>query len=123
MPKLSSLGNSLLRTAVALGFFGYLVVHGTLFSHTSTSKSPSGFFARPSDQSDAVSSDSTLTDQVKIGLPDEFGVAFEDDDSIEMVRVDVPLSPFGGDRVENGPRVVSKGARIARPDISPPLLL
>jgi hypothetical protein len=79
-----------------------------------------------SDSSDALSSccsDSKLTEQVKMGLPDDFGFAFEDDDSIEMVRVDVLRRRFAGDRIENGPRVVSKGARIARPNISLPLLL
>ena len=116
----------MLRTAVALGFIGYLVVQGTLSSQTAMSPSPSGFFARSSHQSDTLRfncSDSTLIERVKVGLSDEFGVAFEDDDSIEMVRVDVPQRLFGSDRVENGSRVVSKGARIARPDVSPPLLL
>ena len=123
---LSSLGKSLLRTAVSLGFLGYLIVQGTLPGQTATSQSPTAFFARATDQSDALSchcSDSKLIEQVKIGLPDEFGVSFEDDDSIEMVRVGVPHHLFSSDRVENGPRVVSNGASIARPDISPPLLL
>ncbi len=109
-----------------MGFFGYLIVQGVLCGQTATSQSPAAFFARATDQGDALSchcSGSTLTEQVKIGLPNEFGVAFEDDDSIQMVRVDVPQRLFSSDRVENGPKVVSNGAWIARPDISPPLLL
>jgi hypothetical protein len=68
-------------------------------------------------------SDFMLTAQVEIGLPGEFGVAFEDDDSIEMLRVDIQQRTFGGDRALIGPKVVSQGAGNTRRNISPPLLV
>lgn len=64
-----------------------------------------------------------LTVQVEISLPDEFGVAFEDDDSLEMLRVDIQQCIGGIDWVELGPRVASKAASHTRPNISPPLLV
>lgn len=126
MSKRFSFGNGVLRAAVSLGFFGYLAVQGFFLSQTATSQSLIAFYAKSIDQSDPLSfhcSDSRLTEQAKIGLPDEFGVALEDDESIEIIRVDVRRRPFGSDRAENGPKVCSAGARIARQDISPPLLL
>jgi|GEM_PF-6242007 len=69
------------------------------------------------------SSDSMLTRQVDVGLPDEFGIALEDDDSVEMFRMDSERCTFGNDRSLIGPTVVSRAARNTRPNISPPLLV
>lgn len=68
-------------------------------------------------------SDLILSMQAEIGLPDEFGIALEDDDSIEMLRVDIQQRTFGIDRVGIGPRPASAGAWNTRPKISPPLLV
>jgi hypothetical protein len=84
---------------------------------------PSAAFARSSSQGDALSfnhSDSVLTEQMEIGLPDD-GVAFED--SVEMLRVDIQQRTFGIDQVAIAPQVASKAARNTRPNISPPLLV
>ena len=83
-------------------------------------------FAGSTYQGDALRfncSDSMLTEPVEIGLPDEFGVALEDEDSIEMFRVDIQQRTFGIDRAVIGPKVASKVARNTRPNISPPLLV
>lgn len=87
---------------------------------------PGAVFAGSTYQGDSLRfncSDSMLTGQVEIGLPDECGVAFEDDDSIEMFRIDIQQRAFGIDRVVIGPKVASQAARNTRPNISPPLLV
>ena len=68
-------------------------------------------------------SDSMLTGLVEISAPEEFEVAVEDQDSIEMFRVDIQQRAFGIDRVVIGPEITSKVARNPRPNISPPLLV
>ena len=60
---------------------------------------------------------------MEIGLPDEFDVAFEDDDSIEMLRVAIQQCISEIDWVELGPRVAPQAAPHTRPNISPPLLV
>ncbi len=67
--------------------------------------------------------DLTLAMQVEVGLPNEFGVAFEDDDSLEILRVDIQERFSGIDWVELGPKVASKAASHTRPNISSPLLV
>jgi hypothetical protein len=123
-----SFGNGLLRAAVSLGFLlgflGCLVAQETLYSQAATSQPPNPVLAGSTYQGDALrfnGSDSMLTNQVEIGLPDDFGVALED--SVEMLRVDIQQCTFGIDQVVIGPKVASKAARIARPNISPPLLV
>jgi hypothetical protein len=64
-----------------------------------------------------------LSVQVEIGLSDEFGVALEDDDSIEMLRVDIQQRAFRIDQLVVGPGVASTSAQSTRPNISPPLLV
>jgi hypothetical protein len=66
---------------------------------------------------------STLTAPMEIGMPDEFGVALEDEDSIEMFRFDVQQRTFGVDRTVMRARVVPRIARDARPSFSSPLLV
>jgi hypothetical protein len=61
--------------------------------------------------------------QGEIGLADEFGVALEDDDSIEMLRIDIQQRTFGIDRVVVGPSLASTAGQRTRPNISPPLLV
>jgi hypothetical protein len=83
----------------------------------------SGIFAGSDNQVEGLSfpgSDSMLTEQAELGVPDD-GIAFED--SIEMFRFDRQQRAFGIDREMSGPKVVSKTARNARPNISPPLLV
>lgn len=87
---------------------------------------PRAVFAGSTYQDDALRFncfDFMLTEQVEFGGPDEYGVAFEDDDSIEMLRVDIQRRTFGIDRVAIGPRMASRAARNMRPNISPPLLV
>lgn len=67
--------------------------------------------------------ESMLTEQMGIGQPDDFGVACEDDDSIEMLRVDIRQRTFDIDRVVIGPKVLLQAARNTRANISPPLLV
>jgi hypothetical protein len=142
-----SLGKRLLRAAVSLGFLGCLIAAETVSSQAATSESsvvasqalmraggstPS-FCGSPCAKLNAASSlgdalrfntsDSMLTEQREVGLPAEFGVAFEDDDSIEMLRIDIQERTSGMDRVELRPRIVSKAASHTRPNISPPLLV
>jgi hypothetical protein len=61
--------------------------------------------------------------QLEIGLPDEFGAALEDDDSIEMLRADLQQRTYGVDRVVPKPGVASNAAAHRRLNISPPLLV
>lgn len=67
-------------------------------------------------------SDSMVTGLVEIGVGDESEVAVEDEVSVEMCRVDIQQHAFGIDRVAIGPKITSKVARNARPNISSPLL-
>jgi len=130
-----SLGKRLLRAAVSLGFLGCLIAAETVSSQAATSESAvvgskavTGAGAATPDfgKSRCAIPDNCnlrLTAQLEIGLPDEFGVALEDDDSIEMLRLDIQQRTFGIDRAVTGPRVVSKAVRSTRPSISPPLLV
>jgi hypothetical protein len=131
-----SLGKRLLRAAVSLGFLGWLIAAGSISSQAATSDSTvvtskaviGASMAMPSLGGSRCAmanncSDLILSVQAEIGLPDEFGIALEDDDSIEMLRVDIQQRTFGIDRVGIGPRPASAGARNARPKISPPLLV
>jgi hypothetical protein len=117
-----SLGKRLLRAAVSLGFLGCLIIAGNISNKaglTSASGAPPSFgITRCANPSDLF-----LNVHVEIGLTGEFGVALEDDDSIEMLRVDIQQRTFGIDRIVIGPGATSKNARSARPDISPPLLV
>ena len=72
---------------------------------------------------DALPLDSMLTGQVEIGLPDDFGVALEDEDSIEVFRLDIQQRTFGVDHAVIRPKVASKATWNTRPNISPPLLV
>jgi hypothetical protein len=130
-----SLGKRLLRAAVLLGFLACLIATEAVSSQVATSESSvvaskatmgagvatpdfCGSRCAISDNCDLM-----LTVPVEIGLPDEFGFAFEDDDSIEMLRVDIEQRTFGLDREVTGPRVASQTARNIRPTISSPLLV
>ena len=131
-----SLGKRLLRAAVSLGFLGCLIAAETGSSQAATSESSvvaskavmgvdsamPGFCGNRCANLNSCS-DLMLTVQVEIGLSDEFGVVFEDDDSIEMLRVDIEQRTFGIDREVIGPGVTWKTARNIRPSISPPLLV
>lgn len=137
-----SLGKGLLRAAMSLGFLGCLMAQGSLLGKAATSESwtvtkalpnASGLTfgdnrcANPSTRAaDAFGfngSDSMATVLVEIGMPDEFGVAVEDEDSIEMFRFDIQQRTFAIDRTMTGRKVVSKVAQTTRPSISPPLLV
>ena len=131
-----SLGKRLLRVAVSLGFLGCLIVAGIISSQAATSESAvvtskavsvasvaiPGFCGTKGAAPTSIS-DFVLSEQVEIGLPDEFGVALEDDDSIEMLRVDIRERTSGGDRAEVPPKFASTTAAQTRPNISPPLLV
>lgn len=67
-------------------------------------------------------SDFGLIENIEIGLPEEFGVALEDDDSREMSRV-IIHQRLGIDRIAIEPKTHPAAARIARRNISPPLLV
>jgi hypothetical protein len=126
------LSGRLLRAAVSLGFLGCLIAAETISNQGATSESavvtskggigasaamPS-FCANPDSGSDLM-----LSVPVDVGLSDEFGVALEDDDSIEMLRIDIQQRTFGIDQVGVGPRVACKAAQSPRTNISPPLLV
>ena len=105
-----------------MGLLGLFALAPSLLAQTATTELRV-VFAGSIDQRDASSvhgSDSVLTEQAELGLPDD-GVAFED--SLEMFRVDLQRRTFGIDRVGSESKVVSKAARNARPNISPPLLV
>jgi hypothetical protein len=131
-----SLGKRLIRAAVSLGFLGCLIAAGTVHSQAATSKSsvvatkaaisagvamPASCGSRCANRNNC--SDLMLTAQVEIGQPDEFGVAVEDDDSLEMLRVDIQHRAFGLDRELIGLKIAVTTARNIRPSISPPLLV
>lgn len=140
-----SFGRGLLRAAMSLGFLGCLIAQGNLVSEAATSEPrtvPTGTLADASMgtpdfcssqfanlqscESSALCftySDSRLTAPVEIGVPDEFGIALEDEDSIEMFRLDIQQRTFSIDRAVIAPKVASKVARTTRPNISPPLLV
>ena len=138
-----SLGKGLLRVAMLLGFLGCPIAQGSLLSQPATSEpltvttealanasalTPSASWcANPSTRAaDALGfngSDSMATVVVQIGMPDEFGVAFEDEDSIEMFRFDVQQRAFSVDRTMIGAKAAPKIAWNTRPSISPPLLV
>ncbi len=67
--------------------------------------------------------DSIATGPLEIGMPDEFGVAIEDEDSVEMFRFDVHQRTFESDRTVFAAKVAPKIARNTRLSISPPLLV
>jgi hypothetical protein len=67
--------------------------------------------------------DLILTAQLEIGLPDEFGIAVEDDDPIETFRVDIEQRLFGIDHFVIGPTVAAHSAQSIRSNISSPLLV
>jgi hypothetical protein len=147
MPIQFSLGNGLLRAAVSLAFLGCLVAEGTLYGQAAaseplivTSEAGTGAFgATPSFsgsqlaafagstcQADTLRfncSASTLANPVEIGVPDEFGVAVEDEDSIEMFRFDIQQRTFVVDRTVIRAKAAPKIARSTRLSISPPLLV
>jgi hypothetical protein len=105
----------------ALALLGWFALAPSLLAQTATSETSVHFAT--SIEGDAASfhgSDSVLTEQAEIGLPDD-GVALED--SIEMFRVDLQQRTFGIDREMSGPKVASKAARNTRPNTSPPLLV
>jgi hypothetical protein len=130
-----SLGKSLLRAAVSLGFLGCLVAAEPGSSQVATSESSvvvskavmdaevamPGFCGSRCAISDNC--DLILTAQMEFDPPDEFGVAFEDDDSVEMLRVDIEQRLFGIDHFVIGPRVASPTWRNIRSSISLPLLV
>ena len=134
MSRQFPLGKRLLRVAVSLGFLGCVIAGETSQAAASESSvaaskavmgaglATPGFCgnrcANPNEGSDLI-----LALQVEIGLPDEFGVALEDDDSLEMLRVDIQQRTFGIDRELIGPRIAATTARSIRPSISPPLLV
>jgi hypothetical protein len=133
MAKQFSFGRGLLRAVVSLAFLSGLVTEA-LSSETATGVPPNKASVTPSRavaagpicQSDVPglnASDSMLSRQLETGPPDEFGVAFEDDDPVEMFRVDIEQRTFGSDQEMIGPRVASKTARNIRPSISTPLLV
>jgi hypothetical protein len=126
------LSGRLLRAAVSLGFLGCLIAAETISNQGATSDSAvvaskAGAGASVEVRSFCASlgscSDLILSAQAEIGLSDEFGVALEDDDSIEMLRVDIQQRTFGIDQVVIGPRVASRAAQSPRTNISPPLLV
>ena len=147
MSILFSPGQRLLRAAVSVIFLGCPIIVGIISSPPApsgppivTSQSAGGAFrTAPSSfenqclklnqatcLGDTVRfnrSDSMLRQQAEIGLSDEFGVAFEDDDSIEMLRADCQQRTYGVDRVVPGPGVAAKAASHGRSNISPPLLV
>ena len=127
-----SLGDRLLRAAVSLGFLVSLIAAGTISGQAATSESAvvtskaetgASVPMPPSFRANSSCSDLMLSVQVEIGLSDEFGVALEDDDSIEMLRVDIQQRAFRIDQLVVGPGVASTSAQSTRPNISPPLLV
>jgi hypothetical protein len=139
-----SLGKRLLRAAVSLGFMGCLIAQGNLFGAaaiserlTVTIETLANASAEPPDFCGialtasthegeilrATCSASMLATSAEIGMPDELGVALEDEDSIEMFRFDVQQRTFGVDRTVMRARVVPRIARDTRPSFSSPLLV
>jgi hypothetical protein len=119
------LGNRLIRAAVSLGFLGCLIAASTASGQAEIGKSAAvtaNFCGSPCANPNNCS-DLMLSVPVEIGLSDEFGIALEDDDSIEMLRVDIQGRTSGVERVALGRRVGSKAASHTRPNISPPLLV
>jgi hypothetical protein len=64
-----------------------------------------------------------LTGLVETSAPDEFEIAVDDQDSIEVFRVDIQQRAFGIDQVVTGPELTSKIARNPRSNFSSPLLV
>ena len=139
-----SFGKGLLRAAMSLGFLGCLMAQGTLADTTATSEpltvttetqadasGTPGFYGSRSANPNICEgialrfngSDSIATVGAEIGMPDEFSVAFEDEDSIELFRLDIQQRTFAIDRTAIGLKVVSKVAQATRPNISSPLLV
>jgi hypothetical protein len=132
-----SFGNQLLRAAVLLGFLpgltAILVTQGISPGRAATSEPPSiaskartgAVLPGVTNQSDPLSFDGadSMLNPLESAPPEEFGVALEDDDSIEMFRVDVEQRTFGFDRGVTGPKVALKAVRNIPPSISPPLLV
>lgn len=119
---------------MTLGFLGCLTFQGSIQSEAAAGErlaAPAAVLPHASGvspntcRSDAlvfIASDS-VTAPIEIGMPDEFGVAIEDEDSVEMFRFDVQQRTFGGDRTVFASKVAPKIARNTRVSISPPLLV
>jgi hypothetical protein len=140
-----SFGKRLLRAAMSLGFLGCLMAQGSLLGAAATSEpltvttktladasgsnpglGPSRFAnpnVRESDMVRVHAFDFIATGPVQIGVPNEFSVVFEDEDSVEMFRFDVQQRILEGDRTVFAAKAGPKIARNTRVSISPPLLV
>lgn len=83
----------------------------------------SGFCGGRFANADREASEARATLPVGIGVPDEFSVAFEDEDSIEIFRFAIQERILGIDRTVIAANAASKVAQNTRPSISPPLLV
>jgi hypothetical protein len=133
------LGKGLLRAAISLGFLGCLMAPGSLLGRSAASEHLTATIEVSADASGLTPSGSRCPNpsaregdalafngadsMMEIGMPDEFSVAVEDEDSIEMFRLDIQQRTFAIDRTASGLKVVSKVAQATRPYISPPLLV
>jgi hypothetical protein len=140
-----SFGKGLFRTAMSLGFLGCLIAQGALQGEAVASEPLTATTEMLADASGLTpelcssqwvnpntcraealrfnGSDSLANAPVVIGVPEEFSVAFEDEDSVEMFRFDVHQQTLEVDRTLIGARVAPKIARNTRLSISPPLLV
>jgi hypothetical protein len=133
-----SFGKGLLRAAL-LGFLCCLSAQGNLHGQAATSEpltvtteALANASALMPDASRCVDSNARAAavlgyngpdSMAEIGMPDEFGVAGEDEDSIEMFRFDVQQRTFSVDRAMIGAKAAPKIAWNTRPSFSPPLLV
>ncbi len=126
-----SFGQGLLRAVVSLAFLSGVMSEG-LCSQALT-RSPSRICLIPSKavaagpicKADRPSntSDATVIRELEIGSCEEFGVAYDDDNSVQVSRVETRRRTVRHDREAGELTITSTNARDLRPPISPPLLV
>jgi hypothetical protein len=134
-----SLGKGVIRAVISLGFLGCLMAQGSLLARSAASEPFTATTEVSADASGLTTDDSRYPNPsaregealafneadslMEIGMPDEFSVAVEDEDSIEMFRFDIQERAFSLDRTVIGLKVISKVAQATRPNISSPLVV
>jgi hypothetical protein len=131
MAKQLSIGTGLLRAMISLVFLSGLAT-AALSSQVATDNPQNKSFQAPAKavvigpilQGDALNSrDSMLSPRVEISPSEDFGLAFEDNDSIQIFRIGLRRCAVGLEREVVRLTISPPVAQNLRPTISPPLLV
>jgi hypothetical protein len=109
--------------ASALSLQAQIVTNGALIVTSGAVMSGGLAFARLSSQdaTTRISGSDSMFTEVRLDLPDDFGVVLED--SVELFRGDMQQRPSAMDQAVREPKVSSKTVPIRHPKTAPPLLV